>query len=244
MEVPVTAWQLPDPAAAPPSQELLGVGADLAPATMLAAYQRGLFPMQIDGQLGWWSPEPRCVIPLDRLVVTRSLRKSMRRFHFTYDEAFGDVVAGCADASRPHGWITAAFIDAYRRLFELGWAHSVEAWIPPTQPDAPARLAGGIFGIEIGGLFAAESMFHSVTDGSKAALVALVDVLAAGQRAPDRILDAQWMTAHLASVGAIDCPRADYLAALPAALALASAFPPQPASLAPEQAATGGNLAR
>ena len=154
-------------------------------------------------------------------MVSSSLRKSMRKFRISYDSAFDDVVAGCADSRRPHGWINDDFIQAYRRLFGLGWAHSVEVW---TQGDSPI-LAGGVFGIELGGLFAAESMFHSVTDASKAALVGLVEVLAKASQPSSRILDAQWLTPHLASLGGVEVSRTDYVRLLPEALSLEPAFP-------------------
>ena len=217
MEPPPTAWALPDPGDAPPGVELLGVGADLAPGTVLAAYRRGLFPMDVGarGPLGWWSPDPRGVLPLDRLHRSRSLRRSCRRLRTTVDEAFEAVVEGCADPARPHGWITPAVRAAYTGLHRWGWAHSVEVW------DSSGDLVGGVYGLEIGGLFAGESMFHRVDDASKVALVGLVDRLggAAGARA-GRLFDVQWLTPHLASLGAVALPRAAYLAALRRALRL------------------------
>lgn len=189
---------------------------------MLAAYARGIFPMDVDGQLGWWSPDPRCRIPLDGLIISSSLRKSMRKFRITTDTAFAEVVAGCASTARPHGWITAEFVAAYQRLHDRGQAHSVEAWAVGGESR---KLAGGVFGIEIGGLFAAESMFHSITDGSKSALVGLVQLLAEAAEPQRRILDAQWLTPHLKSLGAVEVPRSDYLELLSDALSLPAAFP-------------------
>ena len=141
----------------------------------------------------------------------------MRRFRVTFDTAFAEVVAGCADPRRPGGWISPAVRDAYTRLHALGWAHSVEV------RDADGTLAGGLYGVEIGGLFAAESKFHVRTDASKVALVALVERLRAA--GGERLLDVQWTTPHLRSLGACDIARAAYLERLPAALAAPPAFP-------------------
>lgn len=201
-----------------PGEELVGIGADLEPATILAAYRAGVFPMPV-GQgrraaLGWWSPDPRGVLPLDRLRVSRSLRRSARGFEVRTDTAFGDVLEACADARRPGGWITPSIRAAYLRLHELGYAHSVEAW------DVEG-LAGGLYGIALGGLFAGESMFHRRRDASKVALIALVELLQSAADANRRLLDVQWSTEHLASLGAVQIPRAEYLTLLPAALALA-----------------------
>lgn len=223
-------------AAAPAGEDLLGVGADLEPATLLAAYRSGVFPMPLSrrGPIGWWSPDPRGVLGLDDLVVTRSLRASCRRFRITVDTAYDEVVDACADPRRPGGWIRRDIRAAYRRLHELGWVHSVEAW--STDEDGPPRLAGGLYGVSVGGLFAGESMFHRERDASKVALVGLVAMLraaterdrAAERRAPERLLDVQWRTDHLGRLGATAVPRAAYLARLSAALSL-----PQP-SLVPQ----------
>ena len=120
--------------------------------------------------MAWWSPVSRGVLRLDRLVVSRSLRRSRRRFEIRIDTSFAEVVEACADPSRPGAWIDARIAAAYRRLHDLGWAHSVEAW-------QDGRLVGGLYGVAIGGLFAGESMFHRVTDASKVALVGLVEAL-------------------------------------------------------------------
>ncbi len=215
MTIPPSAWDLPDPVNAPAGEDLVAVGADLAPGTLIAAYSRGLFPMYVESDiLGWWSPDPRGVLPLDALRVTRSLRSSCRRFDVTIDRAFEDTMRACADPARDSGWITEDFIRAYVRLHELGIAHSVEAW----RGDV---LVGGLYGVEIGGLFAGESMFHRERDASKVALVALVDALGgASAQEEGRLLDVQWRTAHLASLGVIELSRPDYLARLPRAVAL------------------------
>lgn len=210
-------WGLPDPAQAPPGVDLVAVGADLAPSTVLAAYRAGLFPMHVSGpragpeELGWWSPDPRGVLPLGAMRVTRSLLKSMRRFTLTLDADFGAVMAGCAEGRDDGAWITREFLDAYGTLHDLGWAHSIEVW-------QDGDLVGGLYGIEIGGLFAGESMFHRVRDASKAALVGLVDLLAAAGSPDERLLDVQWRTDHLATLGVVEVPRAEYLRRLQAAL--------------------------
>jgi leucyl/phenylalanyl-tRNA--protein transferase len=201
--------------------EVAGIGADLAPGTLMAAYRQGLFPMRVEagGPIGWWSPDPRGVLPLDGLQVSRSLRTSCRRYRVTIDHAFEAVVAGCADPSRPHGWIDDEFAHAYARLHELGWAHSVEVW--DVAGDDP-QLVGGLYGLAIGGLFAAESKFHRARDASKVALVALVDVLRADDDVDrsNALLDVQWTTPHLASLGAVDVTRARYGELLARSLAL------------------------
>jgi leucyl/phenylalanyl-tRNA--protein transferase len=162
------------------------------------------------GTLGWWSPDPRAVMPLDRLRVSRSLRRSRRRFVIRVDTAFDEVIDACADPSRPHGWISPEVRAAYTRLHELGWVHSVEAW-----DRGDGELAGGLYGVAIGGLFAGESMFHRRTDASKVALVGLVDLLREGPGDPasptHRLLDVQWMTPHLAQLGAVEVARDEYL---------------------------------
>jgi leucyl/phenylalanyl-tRNA---protein transferase len=202
IEPPPTSWLLPAAGAADET-EIVGVGADLEPGTLLAAYRGGLFPMRVGrgGPVAWWSPDPRGIVPLDAFHQSRSLRRSRRRFVITVDNAFDAVMQACAEPARPHGWIDDDFVDAYTALHGLGWAHSVEAWAPESE------LAGGVYGIAIGGLFAAESMFHRVTDAGKAALAALVELLRDGDAV---LLDVQWTTPHLASLGAVDVPRAKY----------------------------------
>lgn len=208
-------WVLPDAHRAPDEVDLIGVGADLEPGTLLAAYRSGLFPMHVElwgeDRLGWWSPDPRGVVPLDGLLVSRSLRRSMRRLTVTFDTAFDDVVAACATEHEGERWIVPEIATAYRRLFDLGWAHSVEVC------NRDDELVGGLYGVAIGGLFAGESMFHRERDASKVALVALVEQLSADAD-PRRLLDVQWATPHLASLGAVEVPRADYLARLNRAL--------------------------
>jgi leucyl/phenylalanyl-tRNA--protein transferase len=187
---------------------LVAIGADLAPGTLLAAYRTGLFPMPLDGRrIAWFSPDPRAIVPLDGLHVSHSLSKSLRRFDVRFDTRFREVMVRCADPSRAGGWITSEFVDAYAALHELGWAHSVETY----HDD---ELVGGLYGVRIHGFFAGESMFHAVTDASKVALVHLV------RRLVDTgatLLDVQWTTPHLASLGAVDIARTDYLRLLTAA---------------------------
>lgn len=171
---------------------------------MLAAYRNGLFPMPVEGTIGWWSPERRGVLELGDLRVTRSLAKSVRRYEIRVDTVFDQVIAACAAPDRDGGWIDAGIVGAYQRLHELGWAHSIEAWFE-------GELVGGLYGLAIGGLFAGESMFSRRPDASKVALVGLVDLLSDGQ---PRLIDTQWLTPHLATLGVTEIPRSTYLARL------------------------------
>lgn len=169
---------------------------------MVAAYRCGLFPMPMRKKLiGWWSPDPRGILPLDGIVVSRSLRQSYRRFEIRVDTSFTEVMRRCADPQRAHGWINEPFIEAYTRLHEMGWAHSIETW-------RDGELVGGLYGLRIGRFFAGESMFHSVTDASKVAVVATVEWLREGDV---ELFDVQWSTSHLASLGVIEVPRVEYL---------------------------------
>jgi len=201
-------FDLPDPKAG--DGDVVAVGADLEPGTLLQAYRRGLFPMGLpDGHLGWWSPVDRAVLPLRGLHISRSLRQSTRRFQVSVDADFEGVIQGCADARRREQWITEEFVAAYVQLHRLGWAHSVEVW------DNDGNLAGGLYGVAIGGLFAGESMFHEARDASKVALVHLVVVMSQGG---GRLLDVQWQTPHLESLGAVVIGREAYLGRLTEAL--------------------------
>lgn len=204
-------WVFP-PAASADEHGIVGIGADLQPATVLAAYAQGLFPMPLepDGPIAWWSPDPRAIIPIGHLHVSRSLRRSMRSFDYTVNTAFGEVIRACADPGRPHGWIDAQIIAAYEELHHRGWAHSIET------RNSAGDLVGGVYGIALGGFFAGESMFHRTTDASKAALVALVELLSENNFV---LFDVQWMTPHLSSLGAIDLSRNEYLRRLERALA-------------------------
>lgn len=208
IEPPPTRWRLPDPDRAD-EDGIAGVGADLEPGTLLSAYRTGLFPMPLGRRsIAWFSPDPRAIIPLDGLRVSRSLRRSTARFEIRQDTRFADVMMRCADPRRPGGWITPKFLRAYVRLHEMGWAHSIECYDDDT-------LVGGLYGVRIGGFFAGESMFHAATDASKVALVALVRWLCDTGAA---LLDVQWMTPHLRTLGAVDLRRHDYLERLDAAV--------------------------
>lgn len=203
VEPPRTPWDFPPPSRWP-GEDLVALGADLEPATLLAAYRAGLFPMQVDEHddvMGWWSPVCRGVLPLDGLRVSRSLRRSARDLEVRVDTAFHRVVLECADPRRSGSWITQDFREAYGELHRLGWAHSVETW-------RDGELVGGLYGVAVGGLFAGESMFHRATDASKVALMGLVDVLADGR---ERLLDVQWRTDHLATLGVVEISRETYL---------------------------------
>lgn len=222
VEPPPTPWAFP-PAARADEHGFLGVGADLEPGTVLAAYRRGLFPMPLHPRrrrerMAWWSPDPRGVLPLDSLRVSRSLRQSARRFDVRVDTAFDAVVAACAGVRRSGGWISTDVRHAYGRLHAAGWTHSVEAWTDD------GRLAGGLYGVAIGGLFAGESMFHVPEpwgrDASKVALVRLVELLVAAGTPGQRVLDVQWPTPHLESLGVVAVPRSAYLHRLETALTL------------------------
>jgi len=181
---------------------LVGVGGDLEPSTMIRAYSEGVFAWFNEGDpILWWSPNPRAIFEFDDIHISRRLARTIRsgKFRITLDTAFTEVVNGCA---RTDGtWITDSMKVMYERLHELGVAHSVESWVGDT-------LAGGIFGIAIGGFFAGESMFHSITDGSKVAFVGLVEQL---RKQGYELFDTQMRTEHTITLGAIDIPREDYL---------------------------------
>jgi leucyl/phenylalanyl-tRNA--protein transferase len=205
-------WDFPPVAVAGPS-DVVAAGADLEPGTVLAAYRRGLFPMpDSHGPLLWWSPVDRGIIEVAGFSPSRSVRRARNRFEIRVDTAFDQVIRACADPRRPGSWIDAGIIEAYTKLHELGWVHSVEAW------DGD-ELAGGLYGVAIGGLFAGESMFHHRTDGSKAAVAGLVELLD-DKYAADRVFDIQWVTTHLATLGAVAIPRAEYVRRVERALEL------------------------
>lgn len=185
---------------------LLAAGGDLSPTRLLDAYARGIFPWCGEGDpLLWWSPDPRMVLRLGELHISRSLGRTMRsdRYTVTLDAALGDVMAGCAAprAGREGTWITPEMTDAYTRLASLGYAHSVEVW-------RRGRLAGGLYGVALGRMFYGESMFSRMADTSKIALVALARQLA---RWGFELIDCQMSTAHLASLGAREIRRVEFL---------------------------------
>ena len=234
VEPPPTRWRLPTRAelAALPDpvvdigdqgpDDLVAHGADLEPGTLLAAYRAGMFPMPVGRRGGpaWWCPVRRGVLDPARFHVSRSLCRSTARLTVTVDTDFAGVLAGCARADRPGGWIDARIAAAYTRLHRLGWAHSVEA------RDAAGRLVGGVYGVALGGLFAGESMFHEDSpagrDASKVALRHLCALLT--DAGPGRLVDVQWQTPHLTGLGVRAMGRADYLAALPGLLAMPPPF--------------------
>lgn len=216
-------------------------GGDLAPGTLLAAYRAGLFPMGLGeggaAPIGWWSPLRRGVLRLEDLHVSRSLARSVRRARTTVDTAFDAVVARCADPSRQGRWITGDVASAYGELHRSGWAHSVETW------DGD-DLVGGLYGVGVGALFAGESMFSAATDASKVALVTLVDLLRSGDGAGSAVLDVQWCTEHLATLGVTEVDRAAYLASLPAALAAPAPPWPGPGAHHQHPPGAGGMIGR
>lgn len=210
-----TPWEF-DLSGVDEGEDLVGVGGDLRAGTLLAAYRSGVFPMGLgrDGAppLGWWSPDPRGVLLLGDVHASRSLRRSLPSFEVRVDTAFAEVVEACADPSRDGRWITEEVADAYRELHALGWAHSVEAWLD-------GELAGGLYGVCIGGLFAGESMFHRVTDASKVAVVAMAGLVFADGD-PRRVVDVQWQTDHLRTMGVRSISRREYLERVSAAVRL------------------------
>jgi leucyl/phenylalanyl-tRNA--protein transferase len=210
------------PAATADEKGRVATGGDLEPGTILAAYRSGLFPMrQPNGDLTWWSPNPRAFLPPNRLHISRTLRRAATNFTTTIDRDFEAVIDGCADrAADEYLWITAEIREAFLRLHRLGWAHSVETWTIPAG-DNPPQLAGGLYGLAIGGLFSGESMLHRVREASKVALVTLVDALRGDEdNGEGRLIDVQWMTPHMASLGAIEVSRDEYLQRLEHALTL------------------------
>jgi leucyl/phenylalanyl-tRNA--protein transferase len=177
-----------------------------------------MFPMHLpDDRLAWWSPQERAILPLDGLKISRSLRQSVRRFTLSVDQDFAAVIDSCANPERPNGWINPDVRAAYDTLHDLGWAHSIEVW------DSEGSLAGGLYGVAVGGLFAGESMFYEVSDASKVALVHLVVMLS---DRPGCMLDVQWLTPHLERMGAVVIGRDEYLRRLPDALNASSPFNP------------------
>jgi len=209
-----TTWSIARPSDDHPS-DAWAVGADLEPGTLLAGYRAGVFPMRAHDELVWWSPDPRGIFELGSFRASRSLRRAARGFEIRVDTAFADVIRGCADPRRSHGWIEDDFVSAYTRLHETGWVHSVEAW-------DDEGLAGGLYGVASGGLFAAESMYHARTGASKAALLWLIEALSDADGS--RLLDVQWATPLLVSLGAVQVPRAEYHRRLDVALALPDAW--------------------
>ena len=187
------------------------------PAVLVRAYGQGIFPMAMeDGEIGWFSPDPRGVLPLDTFHVPSRLVRTARsgRFDVRFDTAFEETMRACA-ADRGEGtWISDEILESYVALHRLGLAHSVEVW-------EGTVLVGGLYGVHLGGAFFGESMFHRARDASKVALVALVDRL---RRQGFTLLDIQWVTSHLTQFGAVEIPRRAYLRQLAAAVALTREF--------------------
>ncbi len=204
--------EFPDPLNGP-RNEPVAVGFELTPELMLAGYRKGLFAWSVN-PVTWWSPDPRAIIPLDGMYISKRLARKIRqeRFRVTWDMAFHDVVKLCA-APRHRGdgvWITKEFRAAFASLFEMGHAHSVEVW-------EGTQLVGGVFGVGVGGFFSAESMFHRATDASKIGLFYMLHVL----RAKGFVLfDIQMLTPHTESLGAVEVARAEYLERLRAAVGM------------------------
>lgn len=201
---------------------LVGVGADLEPTTLLDAYASGVFPTRFapysnpDYPMFWWSPDPRAIIEIDGLHVSHRLARTWRsgRFRISFDQEFRAVMDGCGDRGDEGTWITDDMLTAYVRLHELGHAHSVEVW-------QGNRLVGGTYGVTLGGLFAAESMFHRVNDASKIALIALSNRLRERRFV---LWDIQLLTDHTERMGAIEIPRHQYLHRLGAAINVPATF--------------------
>ena len=187
----------------------------IEPELLLQGYRLGVFPMAMeDDSIAWFSPDPRAIIPLDRFHVPHDLRRVQRQkiFEIRIDSRFGEVMRGCA--KREDTWINREIIESYEQLHKLGYAHSVEAW-------SKGKLAGGLYGVAIGGAFFGESMYHRERDASKIALVALVERLRAKKFV---LLDTQWLTPHLKQFGAIEIKREQYLHLLTRAVELARKF--------------------
>jgi leucyl/phenylalanyl-tRNA--protein transferase len=217
----------PPPNATTP-EGLLCVGGRLSPEWLLDAYRHGIFPwpMWEDEPIAWWSLDPRAIIELDGLHVSRRLRRTLKsgKFRATCDRDFDGVIRGCATAEdrRSNTWLTPQMIEAYCRMHELGHAHSVEVWFDE-------RLVGGTYGIAIGGLFAGESMFHRERDASKVALVYLVAHL---RTRGYRLFDVQQWTPHTGRLGAVQIPRTEYLRRLARVIDLRVTFGEQLAGTA------------
>ncbi len=187
----------------------------LTPELLIMAYQQGYFPMaEPDGEMYWHSPDPRAIIPLDRVRVSRSLRKTIAKkiYETRINTAFQEVIYHCS--VREETWISDEIIDAYTHLHELGFAHSVEAWYED-------ELVGGLYGIALGGAFFGESMFSAMTDSSKVAFVRLVEHL---RQQGFILLDSQYLNAHITSLGGIEIPRSEYLSRLHVAIHLPCSF--------------------
>lgn len=196
-----------------PRQDLVGISADFSGPIALQGYVSGVFPMPLDDQrMGWWSPMQRGILPLGGLRVTRSMRRSAKRYTTTLDTAFEEVLVRCADPSRDGGWIDERIAEVYLDLHHHGFAHSVETWSPD------GELVGGLYGVHLRGFFAGESMFHDPERGRDASKVALMRLVAELRAIGAVLLDVQWVTPHLATLGAVEMHREQYLTSLSLAL--------------------------
>lgn len=202
-------WSFPSPGLWPADDDVIAVGADLETDTLLYAYAHGMFPMFHKRDLLWWSPVDRGVIPLNGVRITRSMRQSAKMFTCTVNTAFVDVMKKCATTHTDGNWIDKNFIDAYTELHQEGHAHSVEVW------NSNGELVGGLYGVRINKFFAGESMFHTETNASKVALMHLVQLMTLDGM---ELLDTQWRTEHLETLGCIAVPREKYLHLLASAV--------------------------
>lgn len=215
-----------------PKQDLVGISSDFSGPIVVQGYASGVFPMPLDeGRMGWWAPMQRGILPLGGLRVTRSLRQSARRYTTTVDADFDGVLARCADPSRDGGWIDERIVQAYGDLHDHGFAHSIETWSPD------GELVGGLYGVHIRGFFAGESMFHDPDRGRDASKVALLRLVTELRAIGVVLLDVQWVTPHLATLGAVEMHRDQYLRSLSHALDVA------PGPLGPGRPMTGRELA-
>lgn len=196
-----------------PDQDLVGLSKEFDVHLAVEGYASGVFPMPVNRwRMGWWSPVERGIIPLDGLRVTRSMRQSARRYTTTIDAAFDEVLARCADKRREGAWIDRRISKAYSQLHRAGIGHSVETW------DADGTLVGGLYGVHIAGLFAGEAMFHDPEQGRDASKVALMRLIVDLRALGIKLLDVQWLTPHLESLGAVEISRTEYLRRLSLAL--------------------------
>ncbi|MGE0602138.1 MAG: leucyl/phenylalanyl-tRNA--protein transferase [Dehalococcoidia bacterium] len=207
MEPPPCPWQFPDPHRAE-DHGLIGEGADFSPSTILSAYRRGIFPWPHGAtEYLWFSPNPRAIIPLEGLMVSRRLGRTIRtgKFRVTVDSAFEAVMVACSEGRDDGTWITPALIEGYRELHRMGWVHSFEVW------NRDSELVGGLYGVGVGAIFGAESMFSRERDASKVAMVALVQH---ARRVGIELIDIQVLTEHTERMGAVEISRDEYLGRL------------------------------
>ncbi len=210
------SFNFPNPSLADPDG-LLAVGGDLEPETLLCAYKNGIFPwFDSDTPILWWCPDPRAILEFNNLYVSKRLARTLRgdKFQVTFNQDFDAVVKGCAYRPEEGTWITPEVAKAYGKFHQLGHAHSVEVW-------QNGSLVGGLYGVAIGGLFAGESMFSTVSDASKIALVALVDRL---KHKGFQLFDLQIINDHTSMMGATEIPRDSYLARIKTAVKLKVSF--------------------